>query len=388
MTTPDAEGSSKERAAVRLSFAKPGKRAIREEFLGGRLEVLSSRGVRGPERALIEALDGDFSGQVLVAGTREAIVALAAAGLHPEARVHWLAFDAYEFHRAAQRLQATPRANLEVSLGADLPAGGAYDWVMLALPHTGDAMLAAELVGEAAAALKPRGKLLAATDNPRDRWLHKRIRETFGAATIHRRSRRGTVYVARKQPGWEWRPRDFRRTFRARVFGHEVEIETRPGIFSHGELDEGTLALTEVASLRPGCRLLDLGCGSGVVGIAAALASGGRSLLVDSSVRAAQTSAANARRNGVEASAAVLLAHDLSPVADASVDLVLTNPPYYADYRIAHQFARDSFRTLRPGGEFLLVTKAPEMPETIIGRIFGRCERLSRRGYSILKARR
>lgn len=389
MKRPDPKRRERPEKAVRLSFARPGKRNVAEAFLGGRLEILSSRGVRGPERVLVEALDAGLEGSVLVAGTREALVALAAAGLFPEARVTWLAFDAYEFHRAARRLRKRPRENLEAALGADIPPAGAHDWVLLALPQTGDAMLSAELVREASLALSPRGKLLAATDNPRDRWLGDRIREAFGAATIYRRSRRGTAYVARRQPGARPRERDFRRRFRARLFGREIELETRPGVFSHGELDEGTLALSEVASLRPDARVLDLGCGSGAVGIAAAAAAPrGCALLVDASPRAVEVAAANVRRNRVERNAAVLLAHDLSAVADASFDLVLANPPYYSDFRIARQFARDSFRVLREGGELFLVTKSPEMPEAIIAKVFGSSEGVSRRGYRVIRGER
>ena len=44
-------------------------------------------------------------------------------------------------------------------------------------------------------------------------------------------------------------------------------LSTRPGVFSHGELDEGTRALSEVAVVGEATRVADLGCGSGALGI-------------------------------------------------------------------------------------------------------------------------
>jgi len=248
-------------------------------------------------------------------------------------------------------------------------------------------MLAGEFLREASVALKDRGLLLAVTDASRDRWLHNRVLETFGAATIHRRDKQGAAYVARKTPNLKVRERDFRRRFTARVFGRELDIETRPGVFSHGELDEGALALSEVVCVRKDSRVLDLGCGSGALGIGAALsAPEGCAILVDSSARAVRTTRQNILRNHAGGNAMVLLACDLGSLSVESLDLVLANHPYYSDHRITELFTQESFRVLTPGGEFLLVTKAPQRPAEIIQAIFGRCEAVSRRGYTVIRA--
>ena len=56
----------------------------------------------------------------------------------------------------------------------------------------------------------------------------------------------------------------------AEIRGHRLELETRPGLFSPEHADRGTLAMLSCAHLEPGMRVMDLGCGCGVVGILAA----------------------------------------------------------------------------------------------------------------------
>jgi 16S rRNA (guanine1207-N2)-methyltransferase len=360
-----------------------------DAFLGGRLEVQSARGVVGPDRLLIACLDEAIAGRVLVCGGREGVAAIAAARLFPEAAVEHFHLDAYESLRARQALARNGAGSVACRIGADLPGGGTYDWVLLPLSRIGELVLASELIQEARDSLREGGKLLCAVDNPRDRWVHERVLETFGAATIRLREKQGMAYIARKRRGEEPRRRDFRRRFSATVFGKELEIETRPGVFSHGEFDEGALALSEMAPIGEGARVVDLGCGSGILGIGAALAApGGRVLLADSNARSARAARENAVRNGAAGNMLVLLACDLGAVRDASFDVVLANPPYYADHRITELFVREGHRVLARGGVLHLVTRSAERPAEIIRASFGGLRSARRRGYHVLSAER
>ncbi len=206
--------------------------------------------------------------------------------------------------------------------------------------------------------------------------------------TLFKSSPQGKVYVARRRPGYRPRARNFSRRFEARIFGETLNLETRPGIFSHGRLDQGTLALSEVARLEEADRLIDLGCGAGAVGIGAARASPRRrALLVDSSLRAIETARGNIRRNGT-ANAALLLGYDLAALRGQCADKVLANPPYFSNYRIATLFAAEAKRALVKGGELYLVTKSPARHAEILQALFGNCQGKERRGYTVLWARK
>lgn len=67
-----------------------------------------------------------------------------------------------------------------------------------------------------------------------------------------------------------------RRTIRARFWETEWEFETADGVFSADGLDLGTAVLLRESTPRTGSRrLLDLGCGYGVLAVALATASPG-----------------------------------------------------------------------------------------------------------------
>lgn len=57
---------------------------------------------------------------------------------------------------------------------------------------------------------------------------------------------------------------------RVTVQSVELELETNGQVFSPTSVDAGTLAMLSLAEFTPGSRVLDLGCGYGVVGILAA----------------------------------------------------------------------------------------------------------------------
>ena len=387
-----------EQAPVSIQIGSSKEESRTERFLDGRLEVRSSHGVRGSDRGLLQALRQPLDGPLLTVGCRHATVALAARALHPDLVVHSLHEDAHLFRAARHqcdahpdvpvRLHLKPRpSDIAVDTAVGGAAGGGFSTILLSISHAGDAQLNTELLEDCHRTLRARGKLIAAIDNGRDRWLHDRVVRVFGAATLQR-SRRGSIYIARKTPTTKTRYRDYRRTFTANLFGQDLTLASIPGVFSHGELDEGTLALAETIAVDNGDVVLDLGCGSGAVGIAAARAVGtGRALLVDSSTRAVETAQQNIRTNDVP-NANALLASDLAAIEPASFDVVLTNPPYYSDYRISGQFVREGQAVLRPGGLFALVTKSPEPHARLLLETFGSVDQVERRGYTVFMARR
>ncbi len=355
-----------------------------ERFCDGRLEISSPRGTSAVDSLLLSALSQRIEGRVLSIRSREGVVALGAASLFPEADVVHFDLDAFERHRAIAAAVRNGVERVSWYIGADLPPGP-FDWVLLAAPGSGDAALAGDLVRQSFVRLTDRGKIVVATDARRDRWVHARIRDVFGDVTIHVKSRAGIVYVARKPPGRSTRTRNTARECTGRLFDRVISLVSRPGVFGHGKVDDGALSLADVAGVKDDARSVDLGCGSGAIGVAAALAApNGTALLVDSNARAVACARENLARNGA-ANGAATLAYDLSAVRGGSVDLVFANPPYFGDFRIAERFTRDAARVLAPGGEYYLVTKSVERPEAICRESFAELERFSRRGYTVFR---
>src|SRR6476659_9604172 len=59
---------------------------------------------------------------------------------------------------------------------------------------------------------------------------------------------------------------------RASVWGHELERTSGSGVFAQGRLGIGTSILFRETEPPAGGRILDLGCGYGVIGLAVAVA--------------------------------------------------------------------------------------------------------------------
>ena len=136
--------------------------------------------------------------------------------------------------------------------------------------------------------------------------------------------------------------------------------------------------------MGPGARVLDLGCGCGTAGVFAAQQAGsGHVAFVDSNIRAAALAEHNARANGVPSFRVFATSTVEGPEA-RSFDVVLANPPYYADHAVAGLFIDRARDLLKAGGRFLLVTKQPHAVAEMIAETFGAVEAMGRRGYIIL----
>ena len=241
-------------------------------------------------------------------------------------------------------------------------------------------------------------------------WRHRFVLDFVG----RERDRNDLLDKIRNDPT---RVRDFSSKWFASVpGGAKLEFTSFPGCFCHRRLDEGGLALAEVVTkdlaaegdlgsrgmnaaspLNKGIRLLDMGCGCGLVGllIADAARRGARSLpegksplslvMVDSHSRAVEAAEINAKAFGLEAE--VILADGGTPARmDGTFDVFVGNPPYYSDYRIADVFLETAARALRPGGVCYTVCKNPAGLEPVQLRHFPKVYVLKRRNYAVLKS--
>ena len=365
------------------------QRRREESFADGRLVVLSAKGVHAAEAALLHALPHGRTGSALVINSTEALAAIALRILCPDLAVHAHFDDAWDLGLAQQTAARHPELAPSLALAPDPPDG---PWDIIALPSTkaGVADLLRERLAFAVEHLKPGGLLFTSTDNPRDRFLRDEVVKLFGAATTvpSPSRRRGVAYVARRLKTVRVRKRPRERAFTVREGEAELRLVSRPGIFCHGRLDDGTRALLAAADVAGATRILDLGCGTGVIGLAAALRCPEASVtLVDSFARAVECTRCNIEAAGLEARCEVLLTAD--PAADLApgYDLVLTNPPYYGNYRISEAFLTAARALLVPGGRLILVTKGIEWHEARMGELFGGVATRQRGGYWLLEAR-
>ena len=142
--------------------------------------------------------------------------------------------------------------------------------------------------------------------------------------------------------------------------GSRLTVAVDRGVFASTAVDPGTALLIEVLDPSPADRILDLGCGWGAIGIAAARAAPwGRVIMTDVNRRAVLLARSNLRRNGIE-NAEVRPGSGFAPVGEERFDLIATNPPYHAGRELVLSLLAEVPDHLAPGGRLVLVGKGSQ----------------------------
>ena len=140
----------------------------------------------------------------------------------------------------------------------------------------------------------------------------------------------------------------------ARVWGHELPLVSGSGVFAQGRVDMGTSALfRETTPPAPG-RILDLGCGYGLIGLAVAVVVPGAVVTaVDVNERAVLLANENAASLGV-ADRFTVSTPDQVPT-EATYDEIWSNPPIRIGKAALHELLLTWLPRLVPGGRAVLV---------------------------------
>ncbi|MGK4579791.1 methyltransferase [Kitasatospora sp. HPMI-4] len=160
-----------------------------------------------------------------------------------------------------------------------------------------------------------------------------------------------------------------------------LTVTNHAGIFCAERLDIGTRFFLRNLPQRHGREhVVDLGCGNGVVGTAAALANPQAEVtFIDESFQAVASAEATFRANVRGDTKAEFLAGDaLSAVPAGTVDLVLNNPPFHSHQAMTDATAWRMFtgsrRALRPGGELWVIGNRHLGYHVKLRRLFGNCQ--------------
>ncbi len=142
-------------------------------------------------------------------------------------------------------------------------------------------------------------------------------------------------------------------------------------IFSPKSVDAGTLAMLSVIDFSPNDKVLDLGCGYGVVGILASKLIGGENVtMCDISETAVQYSKINAELNQIK-NVDIKVSDGYENIVDSDFTLILSNPPYHTDFSVAKEFIEGGYKRLAIGGRMAMVTKRLEWYKNKFASVFG-----------------
>lgn len=165
-----------------------------------------------------------------------------------------------------------------------------------------------------------------------------------------------------------------------------LRLHTEPGLFSPQRADAGTLAMLSLISFTAEDKVLDLGCGYGLVGILAARhLSPARVIMVDNDARAVAVARRNADANGVP-DVTVALSDGFRDMRETGFTKIISNPPYHVDFSIPKHFIEKGFNRLVVGGTMWMVTRRRDWYRNKLGAIFGGCRIHAIDGYHVFEA--
>jgi 16S rRNA (guanine1207-N2)-methyltransferase len=175
---------------------------------------------------------------------------------------------------------------------------------------------------------------------------------------------------------------------RTNLCGKPFEFLTSSSVFSKRKVDSGTRLLIETMVLPQTGNVLDIGCGYGAVGIAAATFNPRlHVVMTDVNMRAVRLARQNVELNKV-VNAEVRFGHLYEPVEDLTFNCVLSNPPISAGMETVKAVVEQSPAVMAPKASFQMVIRskigAKTLP-TLFNETFGNCRIVAREsGYRVL----
>lgn len=249
-----------------------------------------------------------------------------------------------------------------------LPADFTCDVVAIRIPH--EKLALQQLLHDAHAILKPNGFCyIAGATNEGAKSGASAMHQLFGNANtvvtdsghrVVRSIKQSAPLVVDDARATPFIDADAFNEQSLELRGQTYTFSSRPGVFSWDHLDEATAILVEHMDVRLNDRVLDLGCGYGVLGVVAGTLAGSAHpvTMVDVDAEAVRSATRSAHAAGLM-NARVMGSDIAAAVLEERFDLVVTNPPFHVgkstDIEVPVQFIADAFAVLAPGGRLNLV---------------------------------
>ena len=170
---------------------------------------------------------------------------------------------------------------------------------------------------------------------------------------------------------------------RARIKGFDLIFKSASGVFSAREIDKASKLLIEKADLPKSGKILDLGCGYGMIGIVAAKACPDCFvILTDINKRAVKLATDNLKQNKIR-NAETRQGNTYESVKDEKFDAILLNPPIAAGRKIVMQMITEAPNYLNKNGSLQIVARRNKGGDFLfkeMDKIFSKTEVLAKSG--------
>lgn len=162
-------------------------------------------------------------------------------------------------------------------------------------------------------------------------------------------------------------------SLKSNIVKHKVKILNTPfcfntdnGVFAKSKIDFGTVFLLETVSslnLPSSSRVLDVGCGYGVIGIVFAKVFHSSVDMVDVNKRAIHLTKMNLKENKVSGN---VFESDAYAQVEGKYDVIVTNPPIRAGKKVVYSILFGAFDHLEENGSLYFVVRKNHGAKSII----------------------
>ncbi|HOQ01343.1 MAG TPA: class I SAM-dependent methyltransferase [Acetivibrio clariflavus] len=173
-----------------------------------------------------------------------------------------------------------------------------------------------------------------------------------------------------------------------KVKDFQLEFITDAGVFSKKRVDFGSNLLINSVPQTSG-KILDLGCGYGVIGISLSLLNPSSEVtMVDINERAVELANRNIELNNTKNAQAIQ--SDGFEKVSGNFDVIVSNPPIRAGKKVIYPLFEQSIDYLNANGSIYLVIQKKQGAKSALEKlesIYGNCEVIIKdAGYWILKS--
>ncbi|GAB4571573.1 MAG: class I SAM-dependent methyltransferase [Anaerolineae bacterium] len=251
---------------------------------------------------------------------------------------------------------------------------GTFDLALMPIPK--GRAYARTLLGAAARALRIGGKLYLAGPNAGGaKAIVADAGEVLGRSATVRTKARNRLGVAVRLAHAQGAPLpgESFHEFQAA----DLKLFGTPGVFSWDALDAGTAMLLDTLdeALCADRRVLDVGCGVGVIGMAAARLQARAVDLVDAAWLAVACTQEGLRANNLTATCSVWPSDLYADVDARAYDLILSNPPFHVGHGVetgaAEALIAGAYERLAKRGRLRIVANAFLPYDRLMAEVFG-----------------
>ncbi len=274
--------------------------------------------------------------------------------------------------------QLESKSSISIHFGAELEGEIDADMLLLYWPK---AKLEAEyLLAMLMAKLGTNTEIVVVGENRSGVKSIEKMFTAYGRITKYDSARRCSFYWGQcsEQPK-AFKLDDWFKSYTVQYHEHELIIRSLPGVFSHGEFDLGSRLLLDTLPSLSG-KVLDFGCGAGVLGCVMAKLNHNIELeMCDISALAVRSSEETLKANQLSGR---VFASDIYSDTSDNYNFIVTNPPFHAGLDTSYN-ATETLLAKAPdymvnGGELFVVANCFLKYPPIIEQAMGNCETLNK----------